>query len=160
MNRPILTAAFALLLGQATPALATEQGPPKPGFWYAQTSLYSRHYSPAPEHNNRQDLIGLERHQGDGWLYGAATFRNSFSQRSYYGYVGQRFDSARYPLYVKVTGGLLQGYHGEYRDKIPLNRLGVAPVLIPSVGTYYGPVAAELVLLGFNAAMITAGVRF
>ena len=37
---------------------------------------------------------------------------------------------------------------------------GVAPVIIPSVGTHYGPVAAELVLLGFNAAMVTTGVRF
>ena len=53
-----------------------------------------------------------------------------------------------------------QGYRGEYRDKIPLNRFGVAPVIIPSVGTHYGPVAAELVLLGFNAAMVTTGVRF
>ena len=49
---------------------------------------------------------------------------------------------------------------GKYRDKIPLNRFGVAPVIIPSVGTHYGPVAAELVLLGFNAAMVTTGVRF
>ena len=36
-------------------------------------------------------------------------------------------------------------------------RFGVAPVIIPSVGTHYGPVAAEMVLLGFNAAMITTG---
>ncbi|WP_026144975.1 hypothetical protein [Pseudomonas asplenii] len=160
MNRSMLAAALILSLGPATAALAAEEGAREKGFWYAQTSLYSRHYSPAPEHNNRQDLLGLERHDGSGWLYGAATFRNSFSQRSYYGYVGKRFDSARYPLYAKVTGGLLQGYRGEYRDKIPLNRLGVAPVIIPSVGAHYGPVATELVLLGFNAAMITTGVRF
>ena len=63
-------------------------------------------------------------------------------------------------VYLTMTGGLLQGYRGEYRDKIPLNRFGVAPVIIPSVGTHYGPVAAELVLLGFNAAMVTTGVRF
>jgi len=63
-------------------------------------------------------------------------------------------------MYLKVTGGLLQGYTGQYRDKIPLNRLGVAPAIIPSVGAHYGPVAAEVVLLGFNAAMLTAGVRF
>ena len=43
---------------------------------------------------------------------------------------------------------------------MPLNRFGVAPVIIPSVGAHYGPVAAELVLLGFNAAMVTTGVRF
>jgi len=130
------------------------------GFWYLQAGVFTRHFSPNPEHNNHQDLIGLERNEASGFIYGAATFRNSFSQRSYYAYAGKRFDSADYPVYLKVSGGLLQGYTGQYRDKIPLNHLGVAPVIIPSVGTHYGPVATELVLLGFNAAMLTAGVRF
>ena len=67
----------------------------------------------------------------------------------------------RLPVYVTLSKfDLLEGYHGEYQDKIPLNRFGVAPVIIPSVGAYYGPVAAELVLLGFNAAMVTTGLRF
>ncbi len=64
-------------------------------------------------------------------LAGGATFRNSFSQRSNYAYLGKRFDSDSYPVYLKLTGGLLQGYRGEYRDKIPLNRFGVAPAIIP-----------------------------
>ena len=130
------------------------------GFWYLQTSVYTRHFSPDSEHNNNQDLIGIERNETSGLVYGVATFRNSFSQRSFYTYAGKRFDSDTYPVYLKLTGGLLEGYHGDYQDKIPLNRFGVAPVIIPSVGAYYGPVAAELVLLGFNAAMITTGVRF
>jgi len=149
-----------LILGQAAGAVAAQEPSQDKGFWYAQTSVYTRHYSPDPEHNNNQDLIGLERNEASGLVYGAVTFRNSFSQRSYYGYVGKRYDSSSYPVYAKVTGGLLQGYRGEYRDKIPLNRFGIAPVIIPSVGTYYGPVAAELVFLGFNAAMVTTGVRF
>ncbi|AMB84171.1 sn-glycerol-3-phosphate transporter [Pseudomonas agarici] len=160
MNTSTIITALALLLGSTGIAHAAQQAPQEKGFWYAQTSLYTRHYSPDPEHNNRQDLIGLERHETSGRMYGAATFRNSFSQRSYYGYIGQRYDSSRFPLYAKVTGGLLQGYRGEYRDKIPLNRLGVAPVIIPSVGAHYGPLATELVFLGLNAAMITTGVRF
>lgn len=130
------------------------------GFWYLQTSVYTRHFSPDSEHNNNQDLIGIERNEASGLVYGAATFRNSFRQRSYYTYAGKRFDSATYPVYLKLTGGLLQGYRGEYKNKIPLNRYGIAPAIIPSVGTHYGPVAAELVLLGFNAAMITTGLRF
>ncbi|MFJ2366249.1 sn-glycerol-3-phosphate transporter [Pseudomonas sp. NPDC087697] len=150
-----------LLLALATPALAVENPTQEDkGFWYLQTSLYTKHYSPDPDHNDNQDLIGLERNDASGWLFGAATFRNSFSQRSYYAYAGKRYESANYPVYVKLTGGLLQGYSGEYKDKIPLNHFGVAPVIIPSLGAYYGPVAAELVLLGFNAAMITTGVRF
>lgn len=151
-----------VFLAQATTALASETPPANEdkGFWYAQTSVYTRHFAPDPEHNNKQDLIGLERNEASGLLYGGVTFRNSFRQRSYYAYVGKRYDMADYPVYAKLTGGLLHGYRGEYRDKIPLNRFGVAPVIIPSVGTHHGPVAAELVLLGFNAAMLTAGVRF
>jgi hypothetical protein len=149
----------ALLMAQAGHALAEDNAQGK-GFWYAQTSVYTRHYSPDPEHNNHQDLIGIERNQASGWVFGGATFRNSFRQRSNYAYVGRRYDSSEYPLYLKVTGGLLQGYHGDYKDKIPLNRYGVAPVIIPSVGTHYGPLAAELVFLGANAAMVTSGVRF
>ena len=150
-----------LLLAHATAALASETTPQADkGFWYAQTSVYTRHFSPDPKHNNNQDLIGLERNDASGWVFGGATFRNSFSQRSYYAYAGKRYDMTDYPVYLKLTGGVIQGYRGEYRDKIPLNRFGVAPVIIPSVGIHYGPVAAELVLLGFNAAMVTTGVRF
>ncbi|AGE28028.1 MULTISPECIES: hypothetical protein [Pseudomonas] len=151
-----------LFLAQATTAFAAEVPPVEDdkGFWYAQTSVYTRHFSPDPDHNNKQNLIGLERNEASGFVYGGATFRNSFGQRSYYAYAGQRYDMTDYPVYLKITGGAIQGYRGKYRDKIPLNRLGVAPVVIPSVGTYYGPVAAEVVLLGLNAVMVTTGVRF
>lgn len=150
-----------LLLAQVATALAAEAPPQNnEGFWYLQTSVYTRHFSPNPDHNNHQDLIGLERNEASGLVYGAATFRNSFSQRSYYAYAGKRYDLPDSPLYLKLTGGLIQGYRGKYRDKIPLNRFGVAPAIIPSVGVHYGPVAGEFVLLGFSAAMITAGVRF
>jgi hypothetical protein len=151
-----------LFLAQATTALAGETLPADDdkGFWYAQTSVYTRHFAPDKNHNNNQDLIGLERNEASGLVYGGATFRNSFSQRSYYVYAGKRYEMADSAVYLKVTGGAIQGYRGKYRDKIPLNRFGVAPVIIPSVGTHYGPVAAELVLLGFNAAMVTTGVRF
>ena len=152
---------YLLILAYASSALAQDDTQQKDdGFWYLQTSVYTRHFSPDSEHNNNQDLIGIERNEASGLVYGAATFRNSFSQRSFYTYAGKRFDSDTYPVYLKLTGGLLQGYRGEYKNKIPLNRFGIAPVIIPSVGAHYGPVAAELVLLGFNAAMITTGVRF
>lgn len=129
-------------------------------FWQVQTSVYTRHFSPDPEHNNRQKLIGLEWNDASGWIFGGATFRNSYNQQSVYGYAGKRFESADYPVYLKLSGGLLYGYKGEYRDKIPLNNLGVAPVIIPSAGVHLGPVTAEVVLLGISATMINVGVRF
>ena len=156
-----LSICLLLAITQTAHAWAREApAPGDQGVWYLQTSVYTRHFSPDPEHNNHQQLLGLEYHDASGWLLGGATFLNSFDQRAYYAYGGKRYDSADYPLYVKLTGGLLEGYHGKYQNKIPLNRYGVAPVVIPSLGTYYGPVSAELVLLGFNAAMITTGVRF
>ena len=152
MRRLLIVA--LLLLGGA--AMAEDDG----GFWYLQTSVYTTHWSNDPEHNNHQELIGLERNRADGVVWGGATFKNSFSQRSHYVYAGKRFDWEGTPFYAKVTGGALQGYRGEYRDKIPLNRFGVAPAIIPSVGAHLGPVGAELVVLGNAAAMINVGVRF
>lgn len=146
---------LSLLAVLAAPAWAADDG----DFWYLQTSVYTRHFNPDPEHNNHQDLLGLEYNRADGVLAGGATFRNSFSQRSSYAYLGKRFDSDSYPVYLKLTGGLLQGYRGEYRDKIPLNRFGVAPAIIPSVGVRFGPLGSELVLLGNSAAMINLGLR-
>jgi hypothetical protein len=153
---------YSLLLMAPTSHALTLNGAQQEdkGFWYAQASVYTKHYSADSDHNNNQELFGLERNEASGWVFGAVTFRNSFSQRSYYAYAGKRYESANYPVYIKLTGGLLEGYRGESRDKIPLNRFGVAPVIIPSLGVHYGPVAAELVLLGTNAAMITTGIRF
>lgn len=149
-----LSIALLLMLGCA--AAQAESG----DFWYLQTSVYTRHWSDDPDHNNHQDLIGLERNRADGMVFGGATFRNSFSQRSNYVYAGKRFDWEGTPFYAKVTGGALQGYHGKYRDKIPLNRYGVAPAIIPSFGARLGPVGTELVVLGNSAAMINVGVGF
>ena len=154
--KAVLVVALILLCGVAQKAHANEDS----AFWQVQTSVYTRHFSPDSEHNNRQNLIGLERNEASGLLYGAATFRNSFDQRSFYAYGGMRFDSAGYPVYLKVSGGLLHGYKGKYRDKIPLNRLGVAPVVIPALGLTLGPVTAEAALLGTSAAIISLGLRF
>jgi hypothetical protein len=128
--------------------------------WYLQTSAYTRHFSPDPEHNNRQRLIGLEREDAGGWLWGGATFRNSFDQRSVYAYGGKAWRHDDWPVYAKLSAGLLHGYRGEYRDKIPLNRFGVAPAVIPAVGYGLGPVGVEAVLLGANAMMINVGYGF
>jgi hypothetical protein len=136
------------------------EGNNEKAFWLVQTSVYTRHFSPSPEHNNQQNLIGLERNEPSAWLYGAATFRNSFDQRSVYAYAGKRFESADQPFYAKLSAGLLYGYKGKYRDKIPLNRFGIAPALIPGVGVKLGQVSAEMVLLGSSAVMANVGLRF
>jgi len=74
--------------------------------------------------------------------------------------VGRRFDSERFPIYAKLTGGVLQGYRGEHRDKIPLNRLGVAPAIVPTVGVQMNRVSSELVMLGTSALALTVNYDF
>lgn len=132
---------------------------PAERYWYVQGSVWTRHFSPQSDHNNNQDLVGLEYHRDDSYLWGAATFRHSFGVRSYYAYGGKRFDFAGTPFNAKLTAGFLHGYRGKYRDKIPLNRFGIAPAAIPSIGVSYGPVGVDLVLLGAAAAMINVGIK-
>ncbi|KSW26568.1 MULTISPECIES: hypothetical protein [unclassified Pseudomonas] len=151
MNKALILLAALLL----APAAWAGEG----DSWYLQTSVFTRHWNHDPQHNNHQDLIGVERNRDDGWVWGGATFRNSFRQRSNYVYAGKRFDLDDSPFYFKVTGGVIQGYRGEYRDKIPLNRYGVAPAVIPSVGAQVGRFASEFVVLGNSAGMINLGVH-
>lgn len=132
--------------------------PAKP-FWYVQTSVYTKHFKPKSAHNNNQELIGLERHTENSYLMGGATFLHSYNKRSYYGYVGKRYDFVGTPFYGKITGGLLYGYKGKYRDKIPLNRFEIAPAIVPSLGVKYRGFAAEVVLLGGAATMINIGLE-
>ncbi|QJQ94973.1 MULTISPECIES: hypothetical protein [Halomonadaceae] len=129
-----------------------------------QTSLYTRHFSPDPSHNNDQELISLELHTPDRWLAGGARFINSHDQESFYVYVGREFPfwqpSENFEIRGKLTGGLLHGYRGEYRDNIPLNRYGTAPALLPSVGMRWGPIEADLIVFGTAGMMVLGGVRF
>nr|WP_283246509.1 sn-glycerol-3-phosphate transporter [Pseudomonas insulae] len=150
-----------MLLGAATLALlaGVAQADDQP-FWYLQTSVYTTHWSHDPEHNNHQNLIGVERHNADGRFIGAATFRNSYRQRTQYAYVGKRYEAASLPVCAKLSAGFIQGYRGEYRDKIPLNRYGVAPAIIPALGAHWDSVGAELVLFGNAGAMLTSGLRY
>jgi hypothetical protein len=147
-----------------------------------QTSLWTRHFNPEPDHNNRQDLLGIEWQApksmrfdwqegsaavdrmpwlgGVSWLAGAASFRNSFSQRSTYVYGGARYDlhaGDNTRVYAKLTAGLLHGYRGEYRDKIPFNRHGVAPVVLPAVGIDYRRVNLEMIPFGASGVMLNVG---
>lgn len=128
-------------------------------YWVVQTSVYTQHFHPKPHHNNHQELIGAERNRADSYIWGAATFLNSFDQRSFYAYFGKRYDFGNTPFYSRLTAGLIHGYRGEYRDKVPLNHYGVGPVILPSLGAHYKKAQADVVLLGLNAYIITLGVR-
>ena len=176
-----LVAASALWFGVPGPAAAQPQDPtsaaaPTVSAWdapepwrtdrfYLQTSIYTLHYNPTPEHVNQQNLLNLEWRfnsfaAGGQWLAGLALFANSFGQSSQYLYGGwlvRPFDGLQ-PLYFKITAGALHGYKGEYQNKIPFNSSGVAPAILPSVGYCYSRVCSELVLFGNSGLMVTLGV--
>lgn len=127
-----------------------------------QTSVATRHFHPSPTHNNHQNLLNLEWNYKDNLLVGGAWFRNSYRQPTKLVYWGAKF----HPLdsvpdaYVKVVAGLIHGYKGEYRDKIPFNGSGTAPVVLPAVGYCYKRACSELIVFGTAGAMLTAGVKF
>lgn len=142
-----------------------------------QTSVWTKHYSEEPDHNNHQHLVNAEWYFPDNaiefdatkaswrndirWLAGGATFKNSFDQQSTYLYGGGRYDytlSENTDAYLKLTAGLLHGYRGEYKDKIPFNDLGVAPVILPAVGVAHRRLNLEVVPFAAAGVMVNIGV--
>lgn len=128
--------------------------------FYLETSVHTWHSHYDAAHEDNQRLILGEWNVTEQWLVGAAFFRNSFGQPSEYVYGGYRwrpFERLQ-PLYVKLTAGLVHGYSGEYRDKIPFNRSGVAPIILPSVGYCINRYCFELVVFGDAGVLLTFGV--
>jgi hypothetical protein len=129
--------------------------------WQIQTSVYTHHWDPDEEHVNNQKLIGVEAVMENQWSIGLAVFDNSFGQNSQYLYVGKRWALWRSKYwYFKLTGGLLHGYEEPYEDKIPLNELGIAPAILPSLGFRYKFFTTELNIAGTAAITVTAGIIF
>ena len=129
--------------------------------WYIFTSIYTLHTDPEPEHVNNQKMLGLEVQMTNNWLFGFASFDNSFGQRSEYLYAGYKWALFRSDYwYFKLTGGLLYGYKEPYEDKIPLNGLGVAPVILPVLGFRYKWFATEVSFAGTAALNLSAGISF
>lgn len=107
-----------------------------PGHWRLVVSPYTLHWRPSDEHR-RVWALGAERQRSDNWLAGASYFRNSFGQPSAYLYVGKRYPAvwAQQPqLFVQWSAGLLYGYRGAFKDKVPFNRNGFSPGALASVG--------------------------
>ena len=129
--------------------------------WRFQTSVYTKHWNPKPEHVNHSNLLNIEFEATNRWIYGLAFFDNSFGQPSQYLYAGYSW-----PLfsqdwaYFKLTGGFIHGYKKPYEDKIPLNDLGVGPAIIPTFGLKYKRVFTELQILGNAVITVTAGFSF
>ncbi|GLQ32432.1 hypothetical protein [Litoribrevibacter albus] len=127
-----------------------------------QTSVYTKHWNPKPEHNNNQKLFSIELNKKNRWLVGFAAFKNSFDQNTQYLYAGYTWalPETQDIGYFKLTAGPMHGYKGKYKDKIPLNQAGIAPAVLPSFGVSYQQFKSELVVFGAAGAMLTMGFEF
>jgi hypothetical protein len=127
-----------------------------------QTSVFTKHWNPKPEHNNTQKLINIELNKKNRWLFGFAAFQNSFGQDTQYLYAGYHWTlpNTQDMGYFKLTGGPMHGYKGKYKDKIPLNDWGVAPAVLPSFGLKYKQLKTEVVVFGAAGIMVTMGFQF
>ena len=135
--------------------------------WYNYDHLYFYggtyvHFESSDDHTGSNILVALEARKANDWLYGLSLFDNSFGQFSQYLYAGKSwwFHGNWEGFNAKLTAGLIHGYKGEFKDKIPLNELGVAPGIIPSVGYKKGRFGGDVVLLGTSAVLFTVGMEF
>jgi hypothetical protein len=130
--------------------------------WELTLSPYTHHWSYSEEH--RPVFLAAMDHYLPGQRFcGLALFRNSFGQPSAYGYVGQRWDGVlgQPRLFFKLTGGLIYGYKGEFKDKIPFNDYGIAPAIIPALGYKFNEQdSAQAMLLGKAGILFAYGRRF
>lgn len=109
-------------------------------------------------------LVSLRKNLPNDRFCGLSLFSNSFGQPSAYAHLGKTWPhvSEHLPdLYAGLSAGILYGYVGKYKHKVPLNVLGFSPAVIPSLGYRITPsVGAEIQILGTAAVMFGVSYRF
>lgn len=126
-------------------------------------SPFTHHWTPSEEHRD-VGAVTLSRLLPNDRFCGFSLFRNSFGQPSAYvfsGWVWPHLIESQPRVYGTVTAGIIYGYVGKYKNKVPVNVGGFAPVVIPALGYRLSPRAAlEMQVLGFSAIMFGATWRF
>jgi hypothetical protein len=131
-----------------------------PGHWRLVVSPFSYHFNPSPEHEYVW-AVGAERQSDNGWLYGGSFFSNSFGQPSAYAYVGQRYGGLldQPPLYFQWSAGLLYGYVGQYKNKVPLNYNGFSPAVNVALAYQFTPTWGGQLMIGGSFLMFMINMR-
>jgi len=135
-------------------------GLPDAARWRFVFSPFALHYSGDSNHKPVV-LIGAERERPDGIVWGGSLFSNSFGQPSAYVFGGQRLYhwSSWDPLFAEWSAGLLYGYVGQYKNKVPLNYKGFSPGIVAGLGWQFSPViAGQLNLLGTSGLMFQISI--
>jgi hypothetical protein len=126
-------------------------------------SPHTHHWTDSEEHRAVR-AVSISRLLPNTRFCGFSLFTNSFGQPSAYAFTGKYwpspFESAP-GVYLSVSGGIMYGYVGRYKDKVPLNLGGFSPVVIPAVGFRLNSRSAiEVQLLGTAALMFGATWRY
>ena len=144
-NRPLRAVCFSLAsicvgVGGLLPVAALAEDEElwdlaAPGCWRSTVGPYTVHLHEKPEYRYVW-AVGVERQRDDRWLYGVSYFSNSFGQDSGYVYFGRQypdlFDETH--LYFQWTAGVLYGYKGAFKNRVPLNHDGYSPGVVISLG--------------------------
>jgi hypothetical protein len=127
-----------------------------PGHWRFAAAPGMLHFNPNPQHRPVW-AVALERQRDDRWLYGGSYFSNSFGQDSGYLYLGRQYPGVfdRPQLFAQWSAGLLYGYKGTYRDKVPLNYKAFSPGAVVSLGWRFDPRSSmQINLVGTAGLML------
>ncbi len=135
-----------------------------PGYWVF-ASPYTYHWSEENASDHRSVYaVSISRQLPNERFRGFSLFRNSFGQPSAYAFTGWHWPhplKAHPEVYATVSAGIIYGYVGEFKDKVPLNFGGFSPVVIPTVGYRLTPqLAVEVQILGTAAVMFGTSWRF
>jgi len=145
------------------PSFLAVDGAPEPSHRGEFTfSPYTHHWGYSAEHKPVV-LVALDEQLPGNRFCGVSFFSNSFGQPSTYVYAGQQFNSllGNPNLFVKVTAGVLYGYVGKYKDKVPLNHDGFSPAIIPSIGYRFNEHdSVQVKVLGTAGLMFSYGRSF
>ncbi|WP_084360891.1 hypothetical protein [Hydrogenophaga palleronii] len=167
-------AALSLLCALSSPAFATDwtlcpginqpiaEGDTGPRY-EAFFSPYTHHWSHDDEHK-RVVALSVSRLLPNDRFCGVSLFRNSFGQPSAYAFVGKSWPGlwpSQPKVYASVTAGIMYGYVGKYKKKVPLNVGGFSPALIPAVGYRFSERGSlEVQILGTAALMFGTTWRY
>ena len=128
---------------------------------YIQTSVVTKHYSQSDEHRDVY-MIGYEREFESGRIDGGTFFRNSFGQPTIYLYPWGKIIKTNFydsKIYIKYSYGIMYGYKDKYEDKVPLNKNGFSPALIPALGYLGNNYQIQVNALGVAGIMIQFNYR-
>jgi hypothetical protein len=150
---------WAVCPGIDQPVDASLEGRPFEVF----VSPYTHHWTASEEHKSVK-AVSLSRLLPNTRFCGFSLFTNSFGQPSAYAFAGKYWPTpidSMPNVYVSLSGGIMYGYVGRFKNKVPLNVGGFSPVIIPAMGYRLNDrTAIEMQILGTAAVMFGATWRY